>query len=136
MTFQKFQNLREICRFHIDHDAPSLPADIEVTNVIIGAECNEGANCCKKMVSNVIRVTNVIQNVIRITSVLSHLSQMQPSNSGGEERRPETRLRSRAIKSVTKALMLEGSVTTLINFVIARRVSLKIYDKHIRWQQL
>lgn len=39
-------------------------------------------------------------------------------------------------KNVTQAQMIEGLLTTVINFAITTRVNLKIYGKHARWQDI
>ena len=88
----------------------------------IGAECNDGSHT---MLQEIDATTNVHCNK-------DHFSFKSLVTNVACERR----WREDYHKNVTQAQMIEGLLTTVINFAITTRVNLKIYGKHARWQDI
>lgn len=94
----------------------------------IGAECNDGSHTMLREIGatcNKEKVTNVHSNKDHLCfkSLVTNVA-------------CERRWREDYHKNVTHAQMIEGLLTTVINFAIATRVNLKIYGKHARWQDI
>ena len=88
----------------------------------IGAECNDGSHTMLQTIDA--KGNKEVTNVhFCFKSLVTNVA-------------CERRWREDYHKNVTQAQMIEGLLTTVINFAITTRVNLKIYGKHARWQDI
>ena len=93
----------------------------------IGAECNDGSHTMLQEID-----ATCDKEVTNVRSNKDHFSFKSLVTNVACERR----WREDYHKNVTQAQMIEGLLTTVINFAITTRVNLKIYGKHARWQDI